>query len=221
MSFAPSSTLHREGRWFTLFSAGNDPETDYPHNGSTMKSLVHRLSLVAFGLGVAGTLHAADVTLKNAWMRPAAAGTERAQAYVDIVSDSALELTAASTTAAKEVEIVTTTMRSETIEEKVVKSLPVAAATTTRLAYNGNHLRLNGITRDIGNGDPIPVTLTFRDPTGKSLTVTTQIIVRGLLRPQQMPAAAAKAAAAAPPPAGQDDATSPRNSAPNTMSAPK
>ncbi len=176
-----------------------------------MKSSVLRLALGTFGMAFAGALLAADVTLKNAWMRPAAAGTEQARAYVDIVSDGTLVLTAAKTAAARKVEIVAVTMKPEALEEKVVTSLPVAAATTTRLAFNGNHLRLVGITRDIGNGDPVPLTLTFKDGSGKRVTATTEITVRGLLRPQQMPAASA-APKASPPAASPADVAAGANS---------
>lgn len=132
---------------------------------------------------------AADVTLQNAWMRPAPAGTATAKAYVDIASDRALELVGAASPAAKKVSLVAVTVKDTTIDEKVVKSLPVAAGKPTRLAFNGNHLRLSDITRDIGNGVPVPLTLTFRDTAGKSLEVKTEILVRGLLRPDQVPAA--------------------------------
>jgi copper(I)-binding protein len=131
-------------------------------------------------------VQAAEVRLQNAWMRPAPAGAETAKAYVDIASDGALELVGASTPAAKKVELVAVTVKDTTIEEKIVASLPVAAGTPTRLAFNGNHLLLSGITRDLGNGAPVPLTLTFKDAGGKTVQATTRILVRGLLRPEQV-----------------------------------
>jgi copper(I)-binding protein len=135
---------------------------------------------------------AAEVKLHNAWMRPAPAGAESAKAYVDIASDSALALVGASTPAARKVVLVAVTVKDTTIDEKPVRSLPVAAGTPTRLAFNGNHLLLSGITRDIGNGAPVPLTLTFRGAGGKLLQVHTEILVRGLLRPEQVPATTGK-----------------------------
>lgn len=132
---------------------------------------------------------AADVKLQNAWMRPAPQGAATAKAYVDIASDSALELVGAASPAARKVSLVAVTVKDTSIDEKIVKSLPVAAGKPTRLAFNGNHLQLSDITRDIGNGVPVPLTLTFRDTAGKSLAVKTEILVRGLLRPEQVPAA--------------------------------
>ena len=144
-------------------------------------------------LAMTFTSHAAEVKLQNAWMRPAPKGAESAKAYVDIASDAALELVSASTPAAKKVDLIAVTVKDTSIDEKVVKSLPVAAGKPTRLAFNGNHLQLSGITRDIGNGVPVPLTLTFKDAAGKSMQVSTEVLVRGLLRPDQVPAAASGA----------------------------
>jgi len=128
----------------------------------------------------------ADVTLQNAWMRPAPAGAAAARAYVDIKSDKTLELVAARTPIAKHVAIVHVGTIGDESTEKVVKSFTVLAGTTTRLAYLGDHLRLTDIARDVGNGDPVPLTLVFKDTAGNTSETTTQVTVRGLLLPQQV-----------------------------------
>jgi periplasmic copper chaperone A len=128
----------------------------------------------------------ADVTLVNAWMRPAPAGAEAARAYVDIKSDRTVDLIGARTPVAKRVEIVRVGKVGDASTEKVVRTFAVLGGTTTRLAYLGDHLRLVAITRDIANGDPVPLTLVFKDEAGKVSEATTQVSVRGLLMPQQM-----------------------------------
>jgi copper(I)-binding protein len=131
---------------------------------------------------------AGDVTLKTAWMRPAAAGSD-AQIYVDIVSDTDLVLVGASTPAARKIEMVAVTVPGEASDGKVVSSMPVPGGKTTRLAYRGSHLRLVDITRDLGNGTLVPVTLEFKTPAGKTTTARFDAQVRGLLPPPQtMPA---------------------------------
>ncbi|MEO8754808.1 MAG: copper chaperone PCu(A)C [Casimicrobiaceae bacterium] len=150
---------------------------------------------------LAGAAHAAEITLKNAWMRPAPAGAESARAYVDITSDAPLVLTGASTPVAGKVQIVLVQTIGDPSTEAVVPTLAVPAGATTRLAYRGNHLRLSGITRDVANGDPVPLTLTFTDGAGKPVRATTNILVRGLLLPQQMPAESRDAAKPANSPA--------------------
>ena len=128
----------------------------------------------------------ADVTLQNAWMRPAPAGAAAARAYVDIRSDRTLELVGARTPIAKHVAIVHVGTTGDESTEKIVRSFTVLGGTTTRLAYLGDHLRLTEIARDVGNGDPIPLTLVFKDAAGKTSEATTQVTVRGLLLPQQV-----------------------------------
>ena len=79
-------------------------------------------------------------------------------------------------------------MKDDKPESKVVPSMPVPAGKTTRLAYNGSHLRLLKITKDMGNGTAVPMTLAFKSVDGKDVTATVNVQVRGLLMPRQMPA---------------------------------
>lgn len=169
-----------------------------------MNRPARKLTVALAGLGVALAAHAADVTLTNAWMRPAPAGAATARVYVDIESSKAFDLVGATTPVARGARIVVVRQIDDPASEVIVKSLPVQAGTTTRLAYRGNHLRLTGILRDIGNGDPVPLTLTFRDGSGTQTHATTNVLVRGLLTPQHMPDAPRDAAgrpSAPPPPA--------------------
>lgn len=150
----------------------------------------------AAGLGASAADTTADktaatgVTLKIAWLRPAAAGMAEAMAYVDIVNETGgdLELVGASTPFAKKIELVQVTMKTDAREQKVVASMPVPGGKTTRLAYNGSHLRLVEITKDFGNGTPVPLTLAFKSAAGKDVTATINAQVRGMLSPQHMPA---------------------------------
>lgn len=147
------------------------------------------LLLVTTVLMAPGVARAADIVLRNAWMRPAPAGAEAARVYVDIDSDAAVELTEATTTFAKKVEIVRTATIGDPATEKVVASYPVPARTRTRLAYRGDHLRLVDLTRDARNGEPVPLVLVFTDGTGRRIEATVEVTVRGLLLPGQVPAA--------------------------------
>jgi periplasmic copper chaperone A len=161
-------------------------------------------------VGLAGTAPAAaEVTLRDAWMRPAPAGAEAARAYVDIVSTSPLTLVGAGTPVARRVEIVVVGRIDEPTTERVVASLPVPEGTPTRLAYRGNHLRLVNVDRDLANGTPVPLTLRFKDAKGRPVTATTNVVVRGLLMPQQ----SAPASRGAP---SQVPAAAPQESAPAT-----
>ncbi|MCC7218360.1 MAG: copper chaperone PCu(A)C [Burkholderiales bacterium] len=156
-------------------------------------------ALAFAALAGAGAAAAADVVaLRNAWMRPAAAGAPSARAYVDIESAADLTLIEAATPVARRVEFVRVKVVGDPATEETVATMPVAAGKTTRLAFRGDHLRLTEITRDAGNGDPVPLTLTFRDGRGRLVKATTSVTVRGLLLPQQRPEAARGATTDAP-----------------------
>jgi len=159
---------------------------------STLRGAAAVLALAASVWAPAGDATASDVVLKTAWMRPAAAGMAEARVYVDIVSEAELVLVGASTPVARKVELVEVTTKGDQSEEKVVASMPVPAGKMTRLAYRGSHLRFVEITRDLGNGTTVPVTLAFKSPDGKEVTATFNAQVRGLLTPQQLPAMVAK-----------------------------
>ena len=172
----------------------------------TMRGAVIALALVS----CAAVANAAEtVTLKGAWMRPAPAGAQPARAYVDIESTANLKLVGAATPVATRVQLVHVGKIDDPASEVVVLEMEVPAGTTTRLAYRGDHLRLTGIRSDVANGDPVPLTLTFRDATGKRFVATTNIVVRGLLLPQQGPAPSRDAATAPPPPATNMDGKAP------------
>ncbi len=121
-------------------------------------------------------------------MRPAPAGAELARVYVDIVGDEAFELTGASTPLAQRVEIVTVAPSLDPASETVVATLPIPKG-TTRLAYRGSHLRLSGIRQDAGNGQLVPLTLHLRSAAGVQIQASTDVMVRGILTPRQVPAA--------------------------------
>ena len=129
---------------------------------------------------------AADIRLSSAWMRPAPAGSD-AKGYVDIASDTPLTLVAASTPAARKVEIVQLTRYDGTDPGKVVKKMAVEPGTPTRLAYKGSYLRLVGVRRDVLLGAPVPVTLEFRDRAGKRFTAKAEMQVRGVAGPMPDP----------------------------------
>jgi len=159
------------------------------------RTLRHSLCAVVAMCAMAGASFATagDVTLKTAWLRPAAEGMPEALAYVDITSETDLELVGASTPFAKKVELVLVTMKDNVpAEQKVVASIPVPAGKTTRLAYRGSHLRLVDITKDFGNGSVVPLTLAFKAADGKEVTASVDAQVRGVLLPRQMPATVEK-----------------------------
>ena len=135
------------------------------------------------GVFVAAAAQAADITVQHAWMRPAAAMTT-AKVYVEITSDTALELTGATSPLAKQINFIQVDRPGGTDEGRVVKALSIPAAATTRLAYLGSHLRFVDLVADVANSSIVPLTLEFTDAGGRMFRVPTTVEVRGVLRPQ-------------------------------------
>jgi copper(I)-binding protein len=154
-----------------------------------MKSLARCVGAAGalIALAIALPAHAVDLRFNSTWMRPAVAGTD-ARAYVDIVSDTPLRLTGASTPVAKRIELVQVARSDGTDAGKVVRSMPVSATAPTRLAYKGSHLRLVGVRQDLVNGQAVPVTLQFADGKGRRHTAQIELSVRGLVAPEPPPA---------------------------------
>jgi len=158
-------------------------------SGRGVASWAARVLLLAATMAAPALTTAAEIVLRNAWMRPAPAGAESARAYVDIESDVAVDLVGATTPFARTVEIVRTGTVGDPATEKVVPTYAVPARTETRLAYRGDHLRLVNLTRNAANGEPVPMVLVFRDAAGKRTEAQVDVTVRGLLMPRQVPAA--------------------------------
>lgn len=148
--------------------------------GSAVGSL--RQATLACAAAFATGSALADVTLANAWLRPAPAGAAEAAVYVDIRSTEGLDLVGARSPAARGAELVRVDPPDpDPTARRVVARIPVAADRETRLAYLGSHVRLTGVTVDLLPGMRIPVELTFADATGTSRTVATEALVRGIV----------------------------------------
>lgn len=140
----------------------------------------HRAAL-AFAACLASGGAAAEVALANAWLRPATAGADEVQVYVDIRSTEALDLVGASAPVARGAELVLVDPPDpDPTARRVVGKIPVTAERETRLAYLGSHIRLKGVIRDLPPGTRIPLELTFADAKGRRRTVTTEALVRGV-----------------------------------------
>jgi len=143
------------------------------------------LVLAAVLLAAAPTRAQAEVELANGWMRPAYAGQPRAAVYVDIRSAQPLKLVGAATPLARRVELVLVDPPSpDPATHRVVPELPVAGGRETRLALGGSHVRLVDIVRDVPPGERWPLELAFVDAAGNRVSVTAEVLVRGLMPPR-------------------------------------
>jgi copper(I)-binding protein len=130
---------------------------------------------------------AADITIKNAWMRPARFGTASG-VYVDITTDVPLTLVGATSPMAKSIAIVQVdTQPDGTSVEKIVKEWKLPGGKETRFAYNGSRLDLKDIAADLTPGLSVPLTLLFIEGPDKRQAVAIDVLVRGVILPPAEP----------------------------------
>ncbi|MEO8674544.1 MAG: copper chaperone PCu(A)C [Casimicrobiaceae bacterium] len=128
---------------------------------------------------------ATDITLKNAWMRPARAGPAPAYVYVDITTDVALKLVGASSPLAKSVAIVLVDNKPDgTSAEATVKDFELPGGKETRFAYNGNRLEMRDVFENLAPGASVPLKLEFVEVKGNARnTIEIEVLVRGVILP--------------------------------------
>lgn len=143
--------------------------------------MIARAAALAAGAlaALATTFAHAQVTLANAWMRPAAAG-QPAAVYVDIQSTAPSKLVGAESPVAGRAEIVLVEDPASPTVQKVVSEMSVAPGRLLRLAYLGSHIRLVDLRTDVLPGTRVPLALVFVDARGASSKVAVEAEVRGL-----------------------------------------
>jgi copper(I)-binding protein len=146
-----------------------------------------RLAVAAAGLALlqAAPAVAADITLKNAWMRPARAGYPTAGVYVEITTDVALKLVGASSPVAKSAGIVLVDRNpDDTLTDRPVKEVEIPGGRETRFALNGNRIELFEIKEDLPPGANVPLTLEFAETKGNARhAIEIGVLVRGVILP--------------------------------------
>ena len=121
--------------------------------------------------------------IANAWMRPAAAGAPSADAYADIVTETALTLVRVRTPVARAVEIVLLDPRDPAATPRVVDKVAIPSG-ETRFALRGSVLRLVDVRSALTPERPVPLAFEFTDYLGEKIVVEALVQVRGLLPPK-------------------------------------
>ena len=132
--------------------------------------------IAAMGLALPA---AAAVTVKDAWVRGTVPGQSTTGGYLTLHSTEDAKLVSVSTPAAKRSEIHSSDMKGGVMRMRPVESVPLPAGRD--VAVQGElHLMLIDVTRPLGAGDRVPLTLTIEDAHGKRSKVEVQAPVRPL-----------------------------------------
>lgn len=135
-----------------------------------------------FGLTllIAASVHAQEVSVKDAWIRGTVQGQNATGAFMELTGKSNARLIGAASPAAKNVEV-----HNMKVENGVMKMFPVdgidlPAGKPVKLAPGGYHVMLMDLQKPLNAGDKVPLKLTFELANKKRETVDLTVDVRDI-----------------------------------------
>jgi copper(I)-binding protein len=122
--------------------------------------------------------YAADVEIKDAWVRASVAGQQASGAFMTITSAKGATLTGISSPVATQAEVHEMKTENDVMKMRAVRRLDLPAGKAVNL--NGDyHLMLMGLKKELKAGDTVPLTLQI-EQAGKKNKITVNAEVRGL-----------------------------------------
>jgi periplasmic copper chaperone A len=123
---------------------------------------------------------AAQVSVKDPWVRGTVAGQGATGAFMQLSSPSDTALVGASTPVAKIVEIHEMKVEGGVMKMSAVDKLALPAGKPVDLKPGGYHVMLMALREPLKEGQTVPITLTFEDRTGKRSSMDVKATVRPL-----------------------------------------
>ena len=125
---------------------------------------------------------AAQVTVKDAWVRGTVPAQTATGAFMTITSREDAKLVGANSTIAAMTEIHQSTMKDGVSHMHAVESVALPAGKAVKLETGGYHMMLMGLSKPVAAGQKVPITLEIVDAKGKRAKVEVQADVRPLGR---------------------------------------
>ncbi|MCP5248005.1 MAG: copper chaperone PCu(A)C [Candidatus Accumulibacter sp.] len=113
---------------------------------------------IVLGLLAAGA-NAADVEIREAWIRGTVPGQQATGAFLEITSKSGATLVGAASPAAGVSEIHEMRMDGSVMKMRAVERLELPAGKTVQLAPGGYHVMLLNLKQALRKGETVPLTL--------------------------------------------------------------
>ena len=124
-----------------------------------MKATKTQLAMaILFSLSATATI-AADVEIKDAWVRGTVTGQQATGAFLEITSKAGAVLVGASSPAAAVTEIHEMKMDGGVMKMRPIARLELPAGQTVQLAPGGYHVMLMKLKQPLKTGDSVPLTL--------------------------------------------------------------
>lgn len=128
----------------------------------------HRLA-IALGLGLTLCASAwAQVRIEQPWVRGTVPGQQAAGMFMHIHADQDVSLIGGQTPVAGAVEVHEMSMQGDVMKMRALPDgLPIAKGGQAALEPGGYHIMLMQLKQPLQAGDTVPITLHFRDASGK------------------------------------------------------
>lgn len=136
--------------------------------------LLATLSVAALSLPVQ-----AEVKAKDAWVRATVPAQKSTGAFMTLVSSEDARIVAASSPAAKAVELHETTSRDGVMHMQALATLELPAGKAVELRPGGRHVMLLGLAKPVAAGERVPIVFTVEHRDGRR----TSVEVRAEARP--------------------------------------
>lgn len=152
------------------------PRPSAPH---LRRSAFARFALASL-LAVCALPAQAEVSVKDAWVRGTVAGQKASGGFMTVTSTEDAKVVAVSSPVAKVAEIHATRKDGSMMVMEHVESLALPAGKPVEFRPGGHHVMLMGLTKPLGKGDTVPITLTVENARGIRTTVEVKAPVRPL-----------------------------------------
>lgn len=137
-----------------------------------------KLTAIAAGLLLSSTVIAADVDVANAYARATAPGQMNSAAFMQLINKGeATRVVAASSPAAKVVELHTHQHDQGVMRMRKIDAIDLPASATTELAPGGLHIMLIGLRNALQENTNIELTLNFADGDTRTIEIPVQQVM--------------------------------------------
>ena len=123
---------------------------------------------------------AAEVTVKDAWVRGTVPAQSVTGAFMTVTSSTDAKLVGVKTPIAMQAEIHESTMKGDVSQMHAVESVALPAGKPVQLKPGGYHMMLMGLAKPVSKGQKIPLTLEIVEADGKRSKVEVRADVRPL-----------------------------------------
>lgn len=148
-----------------------------------MRTAFNRLTTAAALVVLPAAVAAAEVEVKDAWVRGTVAGQQATGAFLEVTSQSGGALVGAASPLAGVTEIHEMKIDGGVMKMRAIERLELPAGKPVALAPGGYHVMLMGLKQTLKPGDSVPLTLRFEGKNKNVETLEVNAPVRDLTTP--------------------------------------